>query len=86
MSRERGFRAVQTVVDWDGKSDTLRLTAEVMAVLGVKKSAKVGFTPLGKWGAMPTVEAIEAATSTPKRRTKSVRAGTAKRTNKRIAR
>lgn len=87
ISRECGFRAVQTDVEWDGKSDGVRLTAEAMSVLGIRKGAKVGFTPLGKFGAKPPVPAPVETFEVKKTRRKVARAAaTPTRKGKRQAR
>jgi hypothetical protein len=71
LSREHGFRATQAMVDWDGSSDSVRLTSEVMSVLRVRKGATIGFTPVDAWEPVaekPARRRTKAAKATSKRR------------------
>ena len=71
LSREHGFRATQAMVDWDGSSDSVRLTSEVMSVLRVRKGATIGFTPVDAWEPVaekPARRRTKTAKATSKRR------------------
>lgn len=88
LSRERGFRATQVNVEVYGENQ-IRMTAGVMAALGVKPGMQVGYTPVGVWVEKAEALATEArgqdkttSKSTNKPKTKSSSKPSSKPTSK----
>lgn len=87
LSTDRGFRAVQATVSWDGEGDTVRLDAATMAALGVVAGETVGFTPMARWAkrdGLPAEESSRRASSrgsggASRSRPRKVAAGTPRR-------
>jgi len=75
MSREKGFRAAQAMVELNGE-DHVRMPANVMAALGVKAGARIGFTPIAKWTAPASAKEQRTKTQAkpqPKQKSKTAR-------------
>lgn len=79
LSADRGFGAVQAMVAWDGESDSVRLDAAGMSVLGVSAGDIVGFTPLTRRGKKESVPAGGALRGASRATPRKVAAGTPRR-------